>query len=302
MIKSSKTLILLLFVSSIFTVTSQIPNCRREGNNECLECEEGFTRNPTTKDCHRCYDEQCSQCYSDRVGTCMKCKPFFILTNRRCGIACTSLNKCRVCIPDKGECLLCNRGCNLELGKCSCTARNVIIILSVILSLIVIGIVGYCLINTKLTEKFNIVEGVFGIPVSNGPVVFERGKNELIKIDEKDLLNEKPTIKKSEPLPNDINQGNNDSKETITNNNSIITNNIEKNNQITELHHSNKLVILDEKNINSSESLNKKLCDYCLVEPGVIQLKCGCYFCERHKHPNTLTNEKNKCPVCKSKI
>ena len=51
MIKSSKTLILLLFVSSIFTVTSQIPNCRREGNNECLECEEGFTRNPTTNAC-----------------------------------------------------------------------------------------------------------------------------------------------------------------------------------------------------------------------------------------------------------
>lgn len=302
MIETPKTLIILLFISSIFTVTSQIPNCKRESDNECIECEEGFTKNPSTKDCHPCYDEKCSHCFSDRVGTCMKCKPFFIMTNRRCGIECTSLNKCRVCTPDKGECLLCNRGCNLELGKCSCTARNVIIVLTVVLSFLVIGIVGYCLVNTKLTQRFNIIEGTFGIPVSNGQVIFERGKNELIKIEDKDLFEEKPKKNKTEHLSNDfLNQGSNDSKEKITNNNSMVTNNIEKSGQV-EFQSPNKLVILDEKNINSSESLNKKLCDYCLIEPGVIQLKCGCYFCEKHKNINTLTNEKNTCPVCKSKI
>ena len=42
----------------------------------------------------------------------------------------------------------------------------------------------------------------------------------------------------------------------------------------------------------------KKICDYCLIETGVIQLSCGCYLCNKHKDLGLS----EKCPVCKKEI
>ena len=51
----------------------------------------------------------------------------------------------------------------------------------------------------------------------------------------------------------------------------------------------------------TSESSEKMICDYCLLEVGVIRLNCGCYLCKAHRSLID-NNEKRSCPVCKKSI
>ena len=56
--------------------------------------------------------------------------------------------------------------------------------------------------------------------------------------------------------------------------------------------------LIDDENTGSNTLYNKKICDYCLIETGVIQLSCGCYLCIKHKDLGLS----EKCPVCKKEI
>lgn len=66
-----------------------------------------------------------------------------------------------------------------------------------------------------------------------------------------------------------------------------------------ELHNNNRIQYdTRESNEQLTSESNKMICDYCLLEVGVIRLNCGCYLCKAHKSEI----ENKTCPVCKKQF
>lgn len=205
----------------------------------CLQCDPGYIAANDSNQCVPCADRGCSYCHSQNFFSCLKCFPEYTLTNRQCGFKCNSIDKCQLCSYDATECVKCIKSCSLEGGKCSCVARNVIIVLLTILSVLIVGIVAYCLMNSKFAKKFNVIEGALGIPIGNGQKVFERRANEIVSIAEKPTIEEKPTMQ-----PERVKKEVNDSKQMINNTN--VTDSKEK--EISDVvRQKNQLAMFDDK-------------------------------------------------------
>lgn len=292
----SNCLFLLLFIPFVFSI--EIPNCASKGeNDECIKCNEGYV---LTKDkqCLSCYDSNCSLCYSPHKTSCMKCKNDFILVNHKCGKQCSpSIEHCRLCSSDTTQCIQCEKGYELIDGGCSGLSRNIVIIVCIVISIIIIAVVMYCLLNTtSLSKKFSVAEAIVGIPISNGQMVFEKGGNELVGLEDS-ISDFYDTPKKKEKK--NLIDNNNEYPQTMTN--SFDTEDNLNPNNMKNVPISNKLLI-GESVEGSSENLDRKTCDYCMIEPSVMELKCGCRFCEKHKNVKEISRDKDTCPVCKAKI
>ena len=120
----------------------------------CLQCDPGYIAANDSNQCVPCADRGCSYCHSQNFFSCLKCFPEYTLTNRQCGFKCNSIDKCQLCSYDATECVKCIKSCSLEGGKCSCVARNVIIVLLTILNVLSVGIVAYCLMYSKSFSLF----------------------------------------------------------------------------------------------------------------------------------------------------
>lgn len=81
--------------------------------------------------------------------SCYECSSSFTLYEKQCGLSeCDHIKHCFLC--NQNECIKCKSICILSNGECKCTERIVIIIVCIILSILVVGLVIYCL--TKLKE------------------------------------------------------------------------------------------------------------------------------------------------------
>ena len=294
----SNYLFLLFILPCVFSI--EIPNCSSKGeNDECSKCNEGYV---LTKDkqCLSCYDSNCGLCYSPHKNSCVKCKNDFILINKKCGKQCDiSFDHCRLCSEDTTQCIQCEKGYELINGTCSGLSRNIVIIVCIVISILIIVVVMYCLFNTtSLSKKFSVAEAIVGIPISNGQMVFEKGGNELVGLEDSITeFNEKPKKEKKKISMEDSNY-----PQTLTNTFDTEDNfKVTHDNNMKKVPISNKLLIEDTI-AGSSENLDTKTCDYCMIEPSVTQLKCGCRFCEKHKDIKKLSRDKDTCPVCKAKI
>ena len=293
----SNYLFLLFILPLIFSI--DIPNCASKGDNdECSKCEEGYVLTKDKK-CLSCYDSNCNVCYSPRKNSCIKCKYDFILINHKCGKQCDiSFKHCRLCSEDTTQCIQCEKGYDLINGTCSGLSRNIVIIVCIVISIIIIVVVMYCLFNTTpLSKKFSVAEAIVGIPISSGQIVFEKGGNELVGLEDSiSEFYEKPKKEKKKISMEDSNY-----PQTLTNNTFDTEDNFKDTKDDKKNSISNKLLIEDTI-AGSSENLDAKTCDYCMIEPSVTQLKCGCHFCEKHKKAKELSRDKDTCPVCKAKI
>ena len=178
----------LLWVLPVLVLVRFIGWRRRKAKLKKLG-DPGYIAANDSNQCVPCADRGCSYCHSQNFFSCLKCFPEYTLTNRQCGFKCNSIDKCQLCSYDATECVKCIKSCSLEGGKCSCVARNVIIVLLTILNVLIVGIVAYCLMNSKFAKKFSVIEGALGIPIGNGQKVFERGANEIVSIAEKPTMN-----------------------------------------------------------------------------------------------------------------
>lgn len=225
-------------------------------------CDEGYLYDQGN--CIPCLDDQCGMCKNNSLSSCIRCKIGFEVVNHKCGKECIHIDNCKVCTTNLTQCIRCNKGCQLSNLECSCIERIAIISSCVILSLIVIGIVIFCLtkptifVGNKITLKpitsFN--------PVINQYQIRQRQLETAPMNVDIDLL---PSNRKDELM------------------------------QIDDHFNMNK--------IDVEEVGEKQLCDQCKEQNGNVMLGCGCLLCYDHSKPIEKLNERIKfCPVCKKEV
>ena len=125
------------------------------------DCPKGYIS--INGNCKMCADPNCLYCKTSSPHSCFECDSSFTLYERQCGISeCDHLKHCSLC--NQNECIKCKSICILSNGECKCTERIVIIIVCIILSLLVVGLVIYCLtkpqgIRIVPMQARNIIEG-----------------------------------------------------------------------------------------------------------------------------------------------
>lgn len=274
-------------------------NCKTSNvSGECTSCNEGFILSKS-KQCIPCKDPNCKQCLPNLL--CINCFDSFILKNNKCGKICNAkVKNCDLCNKDNSKCISCKKGCSYDekTGFCSCTTKTVIILLSFGISFIVVSIIVYCLTNTTIGSNYAIVEGI--------PIKLE---------EEKDNHNGSFTSRSNKRL--------NSARSKKSTNVSIELENIQKLPDIQSKLGSEANILGDDMNINtetpsignkrmlphsietnnSISTNNENVCDYCLVEPIVIQKKCGCSFCIKHKELKEMnSNGQEVCIICRTQM
>jgi hypothetical protein len=266
---------LISFLLILFPKIISIENCKSETLNQCTECEEGYVLQ--NNNCNKCNDSYCKYCLTTNLYSCFQCKENYILKGRVCGEKCQiSIDHCDLCEPNTNNCIFCNSGCDVDKGKCSCKARKILIILLVIMSIVIIAIVLLCLIKVKQMRNLKFTQFIYS-------TVDPEKKNDR---ESKNYYNKNLYIIKNEESPINVNELDNNNNIDKNNNNDEEPNKIKSND------------LIDNDITGSNILLKKKICDYCLIENGIIQLSCGCYLCSKHKDLGLG----EKCPVCKKEI
>ena len=281
--------VLLLTLVSFFSCYP-IENCLLyKENGDCHECALGYIAAENKKQCNPCIDLGCEMCSTNFFYSCTKCKEGYFYYDKQCGVGCALVENCNICSADLSECLKCNKGCSVIDGECSCALRNVLIIYSVIIIVLIIIVVIVWWRRRKVVKIIEEMAAKYKTKEKND---FNNVNNENPSENDKDKNNtQRPKISMH------INSDNDRGQKTQTNT-SLLDEVDEKVDKIKVEH---KLATVDDKT-NTMSSMGKKLCDYCLIEPGVARLQCGCYLCERHRNYNEFTNTPNTCPVCKAKL
>ena len=276
--------VFLLFVP--FLKCYPIENCLLyKENGECHECALGYIAAENKKQCNPCIDMGCEMCSSNLFHSCKKCKEGYFYYDKQCGVGCALVENCNICSADLSECLKCNKGCSVIDGECSCALRRVLIAYSVIIIVLIVIIVTIYWRRRKAMKKIGKIEE-------------KNKKNRINNVVNENPENDKDKNNTQRPkISMHINSDNN-REQKIQTNTSLLDEVDEKVDTIKIEH---KLPTVDDKT-NTMSSMGKKLCDYCLIEPGVAKLQCGCYLCERHRNYNEFTNTPNTCPVCKAKL
>ena len=266
-----------------------IENCiLYEGNGKCHECATGYIASENRMQCNPCIDMGCEECSTNFFHSCKKCKEGYFLVNKQCGLGCLLVNNCKICSADLSECLKCNKGCDVINGECSCAPRSVIIIYSVIIIVLLILVIIICYRRRKALKKYE----------ENKEKKQIKEKNEFDKVNSENQSEEQNKNNTQKPRIAIKISSDGEREQKIVTNTSLLDEMDEKVDKIKIKH---KIPTDDEKT-NTMASMGKKLCDYCLIEPGVAKLQCGCYLCERHRNYNQFTNTPNTCPVCKAKL
>lgn len=228
---------------------------------DSIICKEGEVT--SLNGCIPCKDDQCRVCSNDKSGSCMQCKIGFELVLNKCGNNCTHFNYCDICSIDLTQCLHCTSKCSLSNGKCSCVSKIVIIVVCVIISLLIIGVIIYC-----LTKPIKFVGNEIDLKL--------RKTNNAIRDQHQMNQRQQETVQI------------NDNFESLQ---SYRTDKI----QIEDLFNINKIKI--------GQITDKQLCDKCKEQNGNVKLSCGCFLCNEHSMPFEKSNETIKnCPVCDKKV
>ena len=269
----------LLFTYLLITFPKVIPieNCKSEELNKCLICEDGYVLQ--NNNCNKCNDPYCKYCLTTNLYSCFNCKDNYILKGRVCGEQCQiSIDHCDICEPNTNKCIFCNSGCDVDNGKCSCTTRKTLIIILIIMSILIVLFVLLCLTRVQQMRNLKFTQFIYSSVEQEKK--YDRDNQNYYNRNMYDIKNE----------------------ETPINNNKLYNkNNIEKNKINNSNEDPNRIKtsdLIDDENTGSNTLYNKKICDYCLVETGVIQLSCGCYLCIKDKDLGLG----EKCPVCKKEI
>ena len=265
----------LLFTYLLITFPKVIPikNCKSEELNKCIICEDGYVLQDNK--CNKCNDPYCKYCLTTNLYSCFNCKENYILKGRVCGEKCQiSIDHCDICEPYTNKCIFCNSGCDVDNGKCSCSTRKTIIIILIIMSVLIIVIILLCL--TKVQQMRNLKFTKFIYSSIDREKQYDRENT--------DYYNRNMYQNKNEESP--------------INSNKLYNNNIGNKNDNEEPNKIKSNDLIDDEITGTNTLYNKKICDYCLIETGIIQLSCGCYLCNKHK--NLGLSE--KCPVCKKEI
>lgn len=262
-----------LFLFSVFIIVNQIScsieNCSLEKDGKCLQCSERYVLE--TGECVQCEDKNCLRCFTSRPNNCFECPQNFVLSNRKCGKKCDNLDQCDICSDDFTQCYHCKHGCEIENGECSCKSRVIVIIVCVVLSVVIIIIVFICLTKANYVRKYKVVRLALNLPDEN--------------------------IKNMKGL-NEENIEQNLEIQDIGNNHEKDTDNLEYKKAFPKQPQTmNNFDIRESKEVLTSSGNDQIICDYCLIEIGVIRLGCGCYLCKGHKG----LYKDNSCPVCKKK-
>ena len=165
---SSKQNISFYIVQLLFTFTLLLPlihtsdfHCKTiNENNECTACLDGFYL-ASNKQCIPCNDPNCKQCLSNSF--CLNCFDSFIIIKNKCGKICDiQFPHCDLCNDDLSKCIFCTKGCSLntKTGQCSCKTIAIIVTVCFGISCVVIGVLAFCLINSKITNNYAIVDGI----------------------------------------------------------------------------------------------------------------------------------------------
>lgn len=100
-----------------------------------------------------CLDESCFNCSKD--GTyCYQCKKGFINHYSKCGKKCTSIINCYLCNAEETKCIKCKSNCIFNGVYCDCTERYVLGFVLTLFSIILIGILIFCLTHTSWRMRF----------------------------------------------------------------------------------------------------------------------------------------------------
>ena len=262
-------------------------NCRTiNENKECTSCLEGYYLT-SNKQCIPCEDPNCKQCSPSSL--CLKCFDSFIIKKHKCGKLCDiQFPNCDLCNDDISKCIFCKKGCSLDskTGQCSCKTKAIIISVCFGIGCVVVGVLSFCLINTKMTHNYAVVNG---IPV--------------IKLEEETNRNESMSISKRKKSANvSIEFENVPKSPSIQCSEVNMLSNKEIDTKTPYFEEKIKSSIPKEKN-NSSSNNQKNCCDFCLVEPIAIQKQCGCKLCSKHKQLKKM-NVKGRaiCIVCRAEM
>ena len=264
---NSTSKLLFIYISLIitFNYVLSIEHCKTESEGKCLQCEDHFTLSNDT--CIQCTDPNCLHCFSSNPNNCYTCSASFILKYKKCGIKCDNIDQCDLCSEDLSQCYHCKHGCQVENGECTCKSRVVVIIVCVIISLIVVMIVFICLSNGTAIRKYKFVRLLLNINDGSSGIIGSGQHHDLHE---------------EEPEEGDIEiqeHQNKDKEQKIMNNYDI----------------------KESKEQLTADGSDKIICDYCLLEVGMIRLNCGCYLCKAHKSM-IEHNEKSSCPICKKEV
>ncbi len=225
-----------------------------------------ITLNEEIKEKIICYDENCLNCGTEFIHSCIECSNNYILHLGDCGKkeGC-QIKNCELC-SFENKCIKC-KSCVSSSGKCTCREKIIIYVSCGILSILIIGIVLYCLIHPVKSS----------INLKKNPIIYR----EMIRRNR--LIN---TI-----------QNYND--ENFNNNNDI--NNFNFGNNFTKNLSDEFLKEEFEKNkININDiNIETKKCDNCFINLCNVKLNCDCFICF-----DCLKKEEiNKiCPKCKMSI
>lgn len=298
----SSYIVRLLFIFTLLIPLIQTSDFHCKTINEkkeCNSCLDGFYLT-SDKQCIPCEDPNCKQCLSNSF--CLKCFDSFINKKNKCGKICTiQIKNCDLCNDDLSKCIFCNKGCSLDTktGLCSCNTKSIIRIVCLVISCVIIGIVVFCLINTKMTHNYAIVEGVPVIKLGEEKTDDENLSSRSTK--DLNTLRSKISTEVSGKLKN--NQKLSDVQSKMGSEINMLTKK-EINTKTETYSFENKIKssILAEKN-NSISTTQENYCDYCLIEPIVIQKQCGCKFCDKHKELQEINVKGHViCVICRTEI
>ena len=265
MFYTSKIVLISLFLTFNFVLS--IDNCKTESEGQCVLCEDHFTLSNNT--CLQCDDPNCLHCFSSKPNTCYSCADSFVLTYKKCGRRCDNIDQCDICSDDLSQCYHCMHGCQVENGVCSCKSRVVVIIVCVIISFIVVVVVFICLSNGTAIRKYKIVRLLLNI---------NDGSTGMIGAGQHHELHEEEPEERDIEIQEHPNQIDNKGQKIM-----------------------NNYYIKESNEKLTADGSDKVICDYCLLEVGMIRLNCGCYLCKAHKSM-IEHNEKSSCPICKKEV
>lgn len=257
---------------------SQIENCKKssEDGNTCLLCVDGYTL--SSGKCVQCADPNCLHCFTPNIGKCYECKSPFRKYSGKCGIECSQIDGCRICSSDITECYSCKYNCTPTNGGCSCKGKIAVIIICCVISFIIIVIVILCLTKSQFMRRYKIVR-----------LALDTTFDKNINSNQGNVINEKDYgIIKAPAITNENTANKQDRREMEMK-------------QLQERPGSQVPILhSEEKQLEPQgtlTSVDRQICDYCLIEQAVIRLSCGCVLCDKHK---VMTNE--SCPICHKAI
>ena len=212
----------------------------------------------------KCYDSNCLTCGTEFLHSCIECTNNYILHLGDCGTyeEC-NIKNCELC-SFENKCIKC-KSCVTSSGKCTCRERIIIYISCGILSLLIIGIVLYCLIHPVKSS----------VDLKKNPIVYR----EMLRRNR--LINHFQNYNEDNFNYSDINNFNsNRNRKKLSD--EFLREEFEKNK-------------IDINDIN----IENKKCDNCFINLCNVKLNCGCFICF-----DCLKKEEiNKiCPKCKMSI